>query len=308
MVILHFFPLESSTFSSGLILLLNVWSGKRTGLPPQLNSAIAEVHKCMAYIRVCEERCVSAPCRSPLEGLITHSIDGNPRVNSGTSDHIERQTLIPSSLLSFHRDLLYELATIGQLPLPQTSTPADPGPASGTSTSMSTQNSHKRAQQDDDATEYAHTGAARTNTNTHFAPSAVFQTPIQSQFAGLPTYTADLGRLPVYTQYAPNAASVSTSDSSSNSSWYPQQPSFAGSVGVDSGALGPAPMEPSAFAPAPGGETWFPFNDPHADMDFDPAQASRELGEMMNLIDSDTIAMWTNAPVGFECVVSFSFF
>jgi hypothetical protein len=37
----------------------------------------------------------------------------------------------------------------------------------------------------------------------------------------------------------------------------------------------------------------------------DPAQASRELGDMMNLIDNDTIAMWTNAPMGLECVVSF---
>ncbi|KAJ6477811.1 hypothetical protein C8R47DRAFT_1219717 [Mycena vitilis] len=30
----------------------------------------------------------------------------------------------------------------------------------------------------------------------------------------------------------------------------------------------------------------------------DPTQASRELADMMNLIDNDTMAMWTNAPMG----------
>ncbi|KAJ7687612.1 fungal-specific transcription factor domain-containing protein [Mycena rosella] len=43
-------------FISGLVLLLNVWSGKRTGLPPHMNSAISEVQKCMACLRVCEKR------------------------------------------------------------------------------------------------------------------------------------------------------------------------------------------------------------------------------------------------------------
>jgi hypothetical protein len=65
-------------------------------------------------------------------------------------------------------------------------------------------------------------------------------------------------------------------------------------------------MEPSAFAPTPTPETWFPPQDPFAEPYTDPAQASRELGDMMNLIDSDTIAMWTNAPMGLEYVVSCS--
>ncbi|KAJ6452430.1 fungal-specific transcription factor domain-containing protein [Mycena sanguinolenta] len=43
-----------SVFTSGVILLLNVWSGKRTGLPPDLNSASTEIHKCLATLRVCE--------------------------------------------------------------------------------------------------------------------------------------------------------------------------------------------------------------------------------------------------------------
>ncbi|KAJ7229520.1 hypothetical protein B0H12DRAFT_973356, partial [Mycena haematopus] len=46
---------QGATFASVLILLLNVWSGKSTGLPPHMNTAITEVHKCMATIRVCEK-------------------------------------------------------------------------------------------------------------------------------------------------------------------------------------------------------------------------------------------------------------
>ncbi|KAJ7027175.1 fungal-specific transcription factor domain-containing protein [Mycena alexandri] len=72
--------LVSPLFTSALILLLNVWSGKRTGLPPQMNSAIVEVHKCMETIRLCEKRWQSAG-------------------------------------LSW--DLLYNLAAIGQLTLPK---------------------------------------------------------------------------------------------------------------------------------------------------------------------------------------------
>jgi hypothetical protein len=59
-------------------------------------------------------------------------------------------------------------------------------------------------------------------------------------------------------------------------------------------------MEPSPFAPTPAPET-FPPDDPYAEMSTDSAQASRELG-MMSLIDSDTITMWTNTPLGVECV------
>ncbi|KAJ7712117.1 hypothetical protein B0H14DRAFT_3019542, partial [Mycena olivaceomarginata] len=59
-------------------------------------------------------------------------------------------------------------------------------------------------------------------------------------------------------------------------------------------------MEPSAFAPTPPPDTWFPPEDPYVGVNYDLPQASRELDDMMGLIDNDTIAMWTNAPTGFE--------
>ncbi|KAJ7686027.1 fungal-specific transcription factor domain-containing protein [Mycena rosella] len=52
--------LVNAAFTSGLVLLLNVWNGKRTGLAPQMNSAIAEVHKCIECVRMCDQRWQSA--------------------------------------------------------------------------------------------------------------------------------------------------------------------------------------------------------------------------------------------------------
>ncbi|KAJ7643219.1 fungal-specific transcription factor domain-containing protein [Mycena rosella] len=49
--------LLGATFTSALVLLLSIFSGKRIRLPPQLNSAMVEVHKCMASMRPCETRC-----------------------------------------------------------------------------------------------------------------------------------------------------------------------------------------------------------------------------------------------------------
>ncbi|KAJ7235609.1 fungal-specific transcription factor domain-containing protein [Mycena haematopus] len=60
-------------------------------------------------------------------------------------------------------------------------------------------------------------------------------------------------------------------------------------------------MEPSIFAPpppAPG--AWFPPTDTFADVyTLNPAKAEPQ-DSILNMIDSDTIAMWTNAPRGLE--------
>ncbi|KAJ6609592.1 fungal-specific transcription factor domain-containing protein [Mycena sp. CBHHK59/15] len=71
--------------TAGVILGLNVWSGKRTGLAPHMNSAINEVKKCMRVLRVCEQRWQMA-------GL--------------------------------YWDILNELASVGQVPLTQHPSPS----------------------------------------------------------------------------------------------------------------------------------------------------------------------------------------
>ncbi|KAJ7101279.1 fungal-specific transcription factor domain-containing protein [Mycena belliarum] len=177
-----------AVFTSGIILLLNVWSGKRTGLVPDPSREIANVHKCMQVVRLCKHRWQTA-------GLLW--------------------------------DILHELASVGQLPLPATP------PSAG-------------------------------------VPEADDEKQMQAQ------------------QYPQHASAPPLPRGA------PQ--SFAGVVGGP--VFGTAAMEPSAFAPPPPPPDAWPVP---AVAD---AAASRELDDMMSLIDS---AMWTNTPMGVECVSLFLF-
>ncbi|KAF7335611.1 Zn(2)-C6 fungal-type domain-containing protein [Mycena venus] len=181
-------------FISGLVLLLNVWSGKRTGLGPDPSREMACVQKCMGIVRLCEGRWQNA-------GIMW--------------------------------DILAELASVGQLPLP----------------------------------------------NPRLSHNAVAGTEDQQSKsdAPIPTLQYPTYDLPVQEPYAPAV-----------------KPSFTGG---GNGALGPSAferMEPSAFAatPASDSRTWFP-----PDMNTNPAQTNYD---QRGVIDSDTIAMWTNAPMGLE--------
>ncbi|KAF8643172.1 hypothetical protein AX16_009214 [Volvariella volvacea WC 439] len=74
-----------SVFTAGIVLLLNIWGGKRSGLSTDPKREMADVHKCMQVLRACEGRWHSA-------GRLW--------------------------------DILYELASVGELPLPQPSPPS----------------------------------------------------------------------------------------------------------------------------------------------------------------------------------------
>jgi hypothetical protein len=58
-------------------------------------------------------------------------------------------------------------------------------------------------------------------------------------------------------------------------------------------------MEASTFVSSPTPDTWFLADNTLADMYKDPAQATSELGDM---IDRETVAMWS-APMGLQYVV-----
>ncbi|KAJ7637573.1 fungal-specific transcription factor domain-containing protein, partial [Mycena polygramma] len=183
------------TFTAGLILMLNVLSGKRTGLLSDTHWEMATVHKCMKVLRFYENRWQSA-------GLFW--------------------------------DILAELASVGHLPLPNMHSPANEDTQPGS----------------------------------------------QGRRVSRREFDRTIDKLQLCTLYEP----------------MPQPSSFAG----DSGASGSTPMEPSVFTP-----TYTSGTFPHPAAPYgqiDPAQASCELGDMMDLIDNDTIAMWTNAPTGLERV------
>ncbi|KAJ7605126.1 fungal-specific transcription factor domain-containing protein [Mycena polygramma] len=174
----------SAAFTSGIILLLNVWSGRRKGLVSDPNREMAHVHKCMEVMRLCEKRWQSA-------GLLW--------------------------------DILAELASVGQLPLPNA--PLYRG--AGTS---SMQNE----------------GDIRSGGSERLSAGGV-----------------------------------------------------TGIHGIDEGSrtMGPVPIEPSPFALASSFATWVAPVDLYAQ---NPRQDNHEPRDMLNLIDSDTIAMWTNTPMGLE--------
>ncbi|KAJ6522860.1 fungal-specific transcription factor domain-containing protein, partial [Mycena capillaripes] len=187
-----------AVFTAGIILLLNVLSRKRTGLMPDLEPEVVNVHKCMIVTRLCEHRWQTA-------GILW--------------------------------DILAELASVSQLPLPV----------------------------------YNHDELAGSKNNWHSTVNG------NGTDATHPPLPHDV---------------------------YPLTPEDDFYI---SQTFGCALMEPSVFARTTVPKTSFPPVNPHAQYTTDPMQASRELGEMMNLIDSDTIAMWTNAPLGLEYVVSSSF-
>ncbi|KAJ6475995.1 fungal-specific transcription factor domain-containing protein [Mycena vitilis] len=260
--------LISSVFTSGVILLLNVWSGKRTGLPPHLNSAITEVHKCMKAIRVCEKRWQTA-------GL--------------------------------YYDLLSELATIGQVPLPKE--PSRPAPSTNNTQSQ------KRAREEDDVGRY---GAVMPVQHPPYdntfqpAPSTV-PPESQSQTAqslsppandtgwmfgvsaalGLPMYGGDLGRLPVFHQ-SQNTDLISQ-PAASASCWqslgFPDftVPVAAGADTTDSMANAFNTFGADGLGVFGGAES------NGNSSGFAPGQGAGADG-----MGSDTMAMWANAPMGFE--------
>jgi hypothetical protein len=45
-------------FTAGIVLLLNIWGGKRSGLYTDPQKEMADVHKCMAMLKSCEKRSV----------------------------------------------------------------------------------------------------------------------------------------------------------------------------------------------------------------------------------------------------------
>ncbi|KAJ7114712.1 fungal-specific transcription factor domain-containing protein [Mycena epipterygia] len=153
---------QPPAFVSAMVLLLNVWSRKHTGLPPPVNTACNEVHKMMACIKFCETR--------------LSRTSGVQVANFG--------------LLLVHPNSAFPKFT--------------PAPSGNNS--------------EDDQAQHPQVGvklaAHPPYGHDAYLPAAPAPTTpqIAAQFAALPKYTADLGWLPVFHQYAEG--------SNSGSSWY----------------------------------------------------------------------------------------
>ncbi|KAK6977508.1 Zn(2)-C6 fungal-type domain-containing protein [Favolaschia claudopus] len=262
----------NSVFTSGVILLLNIWSGKRTGLPPHLNSAISEVQKCMAVMKNCEKMWQTA---------------------------------------GIFYDLLEALAAVGEVPLPPAdSTTAYPLPHSFPLPAAQLKN--KRPREESQEPEHPPPPSA---------PQPVHYPPSDDGFS-LPTYTADLGKLPVFYSRSPPPVT-------SKSTWYPTQgasplgrPEFVvggGAEGAGNGtghsldaSVGSVLSEESLFTSGAAGvgsgvvggggyPFGFGFDFPGMPNGGGVADGGGVgmVGDGMN-IGSDVMAMWANTPASFE--------
>lgn len=52
------FVRQMHAFTAGIVLLLNIWGGKRSGLSTDPLKEMADVHKCMGLLKSCENRYV----------------------------------------------------------------------------------------------------------------------------------------------------------------------------------------------------------------------------------------------------------
>ncbi|EGN92361.1 hypothetical protein SERLA73DRAFT_99356 [Serpula lacrymans var. lacrymans S7.3] len=296
---------QMSAFTAGIVLLLNIWGGKRSGLATDPIKEMSDVHKCMQVLRVCERRWHSA-------GRLW--------------------------------DILYELASVGDLPLPQPSptggnkrerdsdSPISAAPSSSSSAAVvpevprniagSRRVSHDIQPPQQQQKQQLQPAPTPPN------PAAVFN---------LPVYSDDLGRLPLHGQVNfANPSGANPLDASAGM-WFPMGTPSAPTQPRSSGVLANAGVGPyrdvsapaytmdelfydqmanqyaSPFSSAQAGATG-QFGGPGPSMQALMGGTSAATQQHVGMLghagvhaansvmddDDDTMAMWSNAPTGFE--------
>ncbi|KAG0702839.1 fungal-specific transcription factor domain-containing protein [Suillus ampliporus] len=269
---------QMPAFTAGIVLLLNIWGGKRSGLYTDPTKEMADVHKCMSALKLCEKRWHTA-------GRLW--------------------------------DILYELASVGDLPLPQ------PSPSGGTKRERDSDSPISAPPAPSPPSDVPRTIAGSRRIGREAAAQSR-SNPVNS--FNLPLYSDDLGRLPLHGQV--NFANTSPSlSSSTNNMWYPH---------VNGNALQPhatqAPMQnvpppqdyshttiPTTYSmddmfyehmsqysaqyQSPGTSATSPYdNGPQGMQSLISGTPQQNVlpHPGTSIMDTDTIAMWSNAPTGFE--------
>ncbi|GBE88069.1 predicted protein [Sparassis crispa] len=302
------FANQMAVFKAGIVLLLNIWGGKRSGIMTDPEKEMADVHKCMKMLKVLEPRWHTA-------GRLW--------------------------------DILYELATVGDLPLPQPTPPtykrerdADspisvssaPSPATSSTvdTAQRTIAGSKRVSRDaTSATSAASPMFTQGSRPTVPLPpdvnmmssNAVNTTPFD-----LPIHSDELGRLPLHPGC--NAPSNTNSIMPMNNGWYnaastsTRMSSMPTSLeaGSSTSAIGVPPMDTSLdpaiasmFAMQPNSVYDQMFSALQAPLSPAPqdyrshvaASGMHDMDPMASMPNGrsypdNTLAMWSSAPSGFE--------
>lgn len=258
-------------------MLLNIWGGKRSGLYTDPQKEMADVHKCMAMLKSCEKRWHSA-------GRLW--------------------------------DILYELASVGDLPLPQ------PSPSGRTKRERDS-DSPISAPSSTSPSEVPRTIAGSRRIGREAAAHNRSK-PVSS--FDLPLYSNDLGRLPLHGQVNFSNTSPSLGSSNNSNMWY----SHGGGNTVQPHATQASMQHVSlsqdySQAPVPavynvdemfyGQMSQYPAQyhsgtsaSPSYDDDPQGMQSLMDGTHQQNvlphpgasLMNTDTIAMWSAAPTGFE--------
>ncbi|KAK0225100.1 fungal-specific transcription factor domain-containing protein [Armillaria nabsnona] len=234
-------------FAAGIVLLLNIWGGKKSGLALNPKKEMQDVFKCMQVMKDMES---------------TYHLAGRLW------------------------DFMYQLANASDLPLPeQDSPPAQkrardhdtPGTASDTDSSRSRTNSSTEEMSPfaPESTNFAIFGSGdvpRQPPSQVFANGSAPPFTSQDHLFGLPMHSADLGKMPLH-------GLVSFSDGIRD----PSQQGAASAPTYNAGAsynMNVPSSVPQDFS--------FPTNS-HGDPLANP-----------ELLDGDAMAVWSNAPNGFE--------
>ncbi|KAA1476286.1 hypothetical protein DENSPDRAFT_806972 [Dentipellis sp. KUC8613] len=199
-------------FTSAIVLLLSIWGVKRSGISIDPAKEMEDVHKCMRALK-----------------------------NAETKYHAAGRIW----------DILYEVASVGDLPLPQ------PNPASSNKRSRSRDTSEPQPQPSTSAPPPGPTNSeAHANNLLSLAPPSVAPAVADAgeySYARLPMHTEELGRMPVYQDANGVAGSYAPALPNANGAVPIASTSTAGSIHNNSGSgQWYTPAAPTSDAPGAG--------------------------------------------------------
>ncbi|KIY44293.1 hypothetical protein FISHEDRAFT_51737 [Fistulina hepatica ATCC 64428] len=262
-------------FTAGIVLLFNIWGGKRSGMNIDTKKEMVDVHKCMKCLKAIENRC-----------------------------HIAGRLW----------DVLFELASFGDLPLPQPSpTPSsnkrDRDADSPRSVDTASTPASSSEMPNDDRTSRAIAGSRRVRDSqkASAATAALHGSGMYDAhhpFFALPMHSDELGRLPLhgditwFGNFAPSQAQ-SNAAAAGNSNSMDYSGSFYDLAGLEPATAMPAFATTSAATAASGSHISSGAETRSTGRaSFVPPPPIHQ--QSQGIMDSDTMAMWSSVPQGFE--------
>ena len=289
--------LQAYAFIAAVVLLLNIWSGKRLGRASNHHREMQGVQRCMEILKVSERRQVN-PLHIFREALTEIYQVGLLRDDSGLSAFQKPSMTIDRCLYS---DILRQLASAGDLSILDNGQSQEV-PRKKRSRDADSDLSDISPQACPDPTR-SMAGTRRVSTSL---PSYVQQRQESPNFS-LPMYSNELRRLPVYGEFQFSHSVV------------PSLPVQSLDVDLIPGLMGTSYDMQGTYATNPlfegqmmgdlidhngTPETPYDFATPYSGDSFDIDVLS-SFGGATPAMDNTTMAVWSAAPTNFEYVFSF---